>query len=291
MTPFEVGTDLAGSIRIPAHFCGVFGFKPTEKRVSLEGVVPGIPAPRSIRMMSCVGPLARGIDDLALIYKLIAGPDGLDTEVAPVPVDDMPEISLKGLRVAYAPTFPGLPVAKEIQDALAEVARKLAAAGAVVEEAPLPQMDYGQALSSAGELIGMMLGAFQPESDQPPATLAQYLSALHGRDQAIIAWEQFFSAWDVLLCPPSMTSAFNHRASGRPISVNGEGVIYWMGNGHTTLFNYTGHPALVMPYKQNQMRMPIGVQLVGKRWDDSRLLGIGKAVTAITGAFQCPPGY
>ena len=125
MTPFEIGTDLSGSIRIPAHFCGLFGLKPTEHRVSLAGLIPGLPAPRSVRIMSCIGPMARAVEDLALLYPIIAGPDGRDTEVQPVPVDDVPELALKDLRIAFAPTFPGFPVAADIRDAVEELAQQL----------------------------------------------------------------------------------------------------------------------------------------------------------------------
>src|SRR2546423_161094 len=135
MTPFEIGTDLSGSIRIPAHFCGVFGLKPTENRVSLDGLIPGLNAPRSVRIMSCIGPMARTVEDLALLYSIIAGPDGRDTEVQPVPVDDMPKLDFKKLRVALAPTFPGFPVAADIRHAIEEVAQKLNSLGVVVEEA------------------------------------------------------------------------------------------------------------------------------------------------------------
>src|SRR5258708_24272524 len=101
MTPFEIGTDLSGSIRIPAHFCGLFGLKPTERRVPLTGLIPGLLAPRSIRIMSCIGPMARSVDDLALLYSIIAGPDGRDTEVQPVPVGEVPQLELKNLRIAF----------------------------------------------------------------------------------------------------------------------------------------------------------------------------------------------
>src|SRR5213082_733013 len=74
MTPFEIGTDLSASIRIPAHFCGVCGLKPTEQRVPLTGLIPGLPTPWSVRIMSCIGPMARTVDDLALLYSIIAGP-------------------------------------------------------------------------------------------------------------------------------------------------------------------------------------------------------------------------
>ncbi|MBI1881235.1 MAG: amidase [Chloroflexi bacterium] len=291
MTPFEIGTDLAGSIRIPAHFCGLFGLKPTENRVSLAGLIPGLPTPRSVRLMSCIGPMARTVEDLALLYPIIAGPDGRDTEVQPVPVDDVPELELKNLRIAFAPTFPGFPVAADIRDAVEELAQQLNRAGVVVEEATLPALDFNQELSSAGELIGMAIGAFQPEEHEPPTTLAQYLEALHRRDQCILAWEQFFQAWDVLLCPASMVTAFPHCEAGSPLHVDGQEVTYWLVNAHSTLFNYTGHPAVVLPYKLGRDGLPIGVQMVGKRWDESRLLGIAKALSAVTGEFRRPPGY
>lgn len=291
MTPFEIGTDLSGSIRIPAHFCGVFGLKPTEHRVSLAGLIPGLPPPPSVRIMSCIGPMARTVEDLALLYSIIAGPDRHDTEVPPVPVDAVPKLELKDLRIAFAPTFPGIPVAQSIHNAIEGLAKQLNRAGAIVEEAALPKLDFNQDLASAGELIGMMIGAFQPGENQSPTTLAQYLQALHRRDQSMIAWERFFDQWDVLLCPPSMTTAFPHCEMGSSLQVDGQPEMYWAVSAHCTLFNYTGHPAVVLPYKHDNDGLPIGVHLVGKRWDESRLLAMAKAVSQVTGAFQRPPGY
>ena len=291
MTPFEIGTDLTGSIRIPAHFCGVFGLKPTEQRVPLTGLIPGLPGPRPIRIMSCIGPMARTVEDLALLFAIIAGPDGRDTEVAPVPVEEMPQLELNRLRIAFAPTFPSFPVAAQMREAVEESAGRLSALGAVVEEAALPQVDFQQELASAGALIGMMMGAFQPEEQERPTTLAHYLEALHIRDQSIAAWEHFFEKWDALLCPPSMMTAFPHCDPGSPLHVDGQEVSYWMVSAHSTLFNYTGHPAVVLPYTLDRDGLPIGVQLVGKRWDESRLLAMAKALSEVTGAFQRPPGY
>src|SRR3989440_5301439 len=291
MTPFEIGTDLSASIRIPAHFCGLFGLKPTEQRVPLTGLIPGLPPPRPIRIMSCIGPMARTVEDLALLYSIIAGPDGRDTEVQPVPVDDVPTLALKQLRIAFAPTFPGFPVAAEMREAVKALAQQLHPSCAAVEEATLPALDFNQELVSAGALIGMMTGAFQPEEQERPTTLAQYLEALHRRDQSMLAWEQFFEKWDVLLCPPSMVTAFPHCETGSPLQVDGQQVVYWMVSAHGTLFNYTGHPAVVLPYKLDRDGLPIGVQLVGKRWDEARLLAMAKALSEVTGAFQRPPDY
>ena len=291
MIPFDIGTDLSGSIRIPAHFCGIFGLKPTEHRVSLEGLIPGLPPPRSVRLMSCIGPLARSVDDLALLYAIIARPDGHDTDVAPVPVGTPPALDLKRLRIAVAPTFPGLPVSQEVRAALESLAQQLSAGGATVEVAPLPDLDFTQDLASAGALIGMMIGAFQPDNDGAPTTLAQYLTALHRRDQSILAWERFFERWDVLLCPPAMLTAFPHCEPGLPLQVDGQALLYWQVSAHTTLFNYTGHPAVVLPYAQDRDGLPIGVQVVAKRWDDARLLGVAQAISAVSGPFRRPPGY
>jgi len=291
MTPFEIGTDLTGSIRIPAHFCGVFGLKPTEHRVPLTGLIPGLPGPRPVRIMSCIGPMARTVEDLALLFAIIAGPDGRDTDVAPVPVGEIPQLGLDRLRIAFAPTFPGFPVAAQMREAVEELAKRLSVLGAVVEEAALPQVDFQQEVASTAALMSMMMGAFQLEEQERPTTLAQYLEALDIRDQSIAAWEQFFEEWDVLLCPPSMMTAFPHCEPGSPLIVDGKEVSYWMVSFHSTVFNYTGHPAVVLPYKLDRDGLPTGVQVIGKRWDESRLLATAKAISKVTGPFQRPPGY
>lgn len=291
MTPFDIGTDLSGSLRIPAHFCGIFGLKPTEQRVPLTGLIPGLPPPPSVRIMSCIGPMARTVEDLALLYSIIAGPDGRDTDVHPVPVEAPPPLDLRHLRIAVAPTFPGLPVATEMRAAIEDLAQRLQPLCAAVEEATLPDLSFEQDLRSAGELIGMMVGAFQPDEQESPTTLARYLEALYRRDQSLIAWEHFFDAWDILLCPPSMTTAFPHCEPGSPLHVDGQDVVYWTISAHATLFNYTGHPAVVLPWKLDSAGLPIGVQIAGKRWSESRLLAIAAALADVTGPFQRPPRY
>jgi amidase len=292
MTPFEVGTDLSSSIRLPSHFCGVFGFKPTENRIPLTGLFPNPSGvPRAIRIMSSIGPMARSIDDLVMLYGILAGPDGRDTDVQPVPIGDVHEVKLKTLRFAYAPTFRSVPVAADIRAAVEELARQLERAGAIVDEAALPALDFTKDLSSAGDLIGMLLGAQQPGRQEKSPSIAQYFAALERRDQSIIAWERFFEKWDALLCPPCMVTAFPHCEPGTPLHVDGNEVNYWMASAHGALFNYTGHPAVVVPYTLDRDGLPIGVQLVGRRWGDSRLLAIARAVTPLIGGFQRPPGY
>jgi amidase len=126
---------------------------------------------------------------------------------------------------------------------------------------------------------------------EQPATLAHYLAALDRRDRSIVAWEEFFDRWDVLLCPPSMTTAFPHCDPGSPLPVDGHEVAYWTVSAHGALFNYTGHPAVVLPYTLDRAGLPIGIQLVGKRWSESHLLAVAAALAEVTGPFRRPPGY
>ncbi|MER9595544.1 amidase [Mesorhizobium sp. M0244] len=292
MTPFEVGTDMQDSIRLPSAFCGVYGLKPTEHRVSLAGAFPDPGgASRSVRLMSCLGPLARSVEDLALIYGLIAGPDGSDTDLAPVPVEDMPELDLKNLRIAFAPSFPGFPVAGEISAAVESLAKELQSAGAIVEEAKLPKLDLHDDLEQGGALIGMMLEAAQPEPPEKPTPVSRWFEALARRDRSILAWDRFFEDCDALLCPVAIVTAFPHCEPGTPIEVDGKKQSYWMLPAYGAVFNYSGHPALSLPCGQDSNGLPIGLQLVGKRWSEARLLGIARAIEPLTGGFRRPPGY
>lgn len=290
MSPFEIGTDLSGSVRLPASYCGVYGLKPTEHRVPLDGVVPLPPdTPRGIRIMSCIGPIARSIEDLALLMSIIAGPDVADTDVPPVPLGESARIELPALRIAVATTFGSLPVSAEIIAAIEGLAASLRGAGATVEPA-LPQgLDLDEQLANAGELIGLVAGAFQP-TDSPRPTFEHYMEALGRRDRAIAAWESFFDGFDALLCPASMVTAFEHCKPGTPLRVDGREAPYHAVSGHAALFNHTGHPALAMPLRLDSAGLPLGVQLVARRWNDMRLLSVARAVAEVTGGYQSPPG-
>ncbi|WP_421914732.1 amidase [Mesorhizobium sp.] len=292
MTPFDVGNDMQASIRLPAAFCGVHGLKPTEHRVSLAGAFPdpGGTA-RGVRLMSCLGPLARSVQDLSLIYRIIAGPDWRDTDLAPVPVEDMPKLDLKALRIAFVPSFPGFPVAGDIGAAVENLATQLRSAGAIVEEAKLPKLDLHDDLEQGGALIGMMMEAARPEPPEKPTPVSRWFEALARRDRSILAWDQFFESRDALLCPVAMTTAFPHCDPGTSIVVDGRQQSYWMLPAHGAIFNYSGHPALSIPCGLDSDGLPIGLQLVGKRWSESRLLGIARAIEPLTGGFRRPPGY
>ena len=140
LTPLDVGSDFAGSIRIPAHFCGVFGLKPTEHRVSMAGQLPELSAAaRAPSLWSC-GPMARSVDDLDLGLRVIAGADG-SPEIPPVPAPQRVPMESKDLRIAWAPSFPGVPVQKAIRVALESLCNRWSNEGARLEER-LPQISF-----------------------------------------------------------------------------------------------------------------------------------------------------
>lgn len=295
-SPIDIGSDMSGSIRMPAHLCGVYGFKPTPRRLSSAGHIPDPPGlPRSDRLLACGGPLARSIADLALVLELLVGPDGRDTEVAPVPWRRLPDAQPDQLRIAFAPTLPGVPAAREIQEAVIAVARALEAAGARVEER-LPAADFGQHRAIWLEYLRFAMHALRdlvppdffsvPVSDAAP-TPADLVRALDGRDRIIAAWEALFSDWDLFLCPVMPTTAPRH---GAPMVVDGAEIESFRVDHLVYPFSFSGHPALVIPVARGAGGLPIGVQLVAGRWRDEELLAGGAAIDRVVAGYRPPPG-
>jgi len=318
LSPLELGSDAAGSIRIPSHFCGVFGFKPTEHRVSGagHGEFPGGP-PRGLRHMVSYGPLARSVADLRLAVSLIEGPDGRHWEVPraePVRPEAAPPTADR-LRLKWSATLPHASVDEETVRVVRESAAALAAAGCSMEDAVPEDFDMHDALEWWGEINGFEMGVMTPAvfrlllrhgtylrlgrsrwSRGLRGGLAlkprRYFAALAARDQLIAGLEAFLTGFDGWLLPTSPVPAFAHTKPGSSIPVNRERTDYAMAiASYAAPFNLTGSPVVVMPAGRNVDGLPIGVQLVGRRWDDDRLLAVADRVAAIIGGFRAPPGY
>jgi len=316
LSAFDVGSDLAGSVRTPAHYCGLFGLKPTERRVPNTGHIPEPPGlPRAVRHMNTLGPLARSVDDLALILKLIAGPDQAEWDVPPVPLADAPERPLKSLRFAWSTDFGGIPVTRDTKNAIAKLAGDLAACGCAVEERLPDNFDFNAAWEAWGEIAIAERAATAPDrvaervaalnatlGDNVPvgigsargarATIGDYMAALTRRDGLIGAMERFFDDWDALLCPVTVGPAIGHLPYGTPVGVDERKVAYFLaGTAYTCVFNLTGHPVVILPLAQSKEGLPIGVQVVGRRWGEAQLLALARSLALVTGPFRAPPGY
>jgi len=220
LTPLDIAADTGGSIQCPAAFCGVFGMRPTEHRVPLTGTLFIDPV-RKFRVLTTAGPMARSIADLRLALQLIAGPDGRDPEVPPVPWRDAGPAGLAGLRVAYAPGYPPSADA-EIRAGIDALAAVLDTLGALVEDR-LPGPELAGQGKLVDELFAMLAFAEPPPaagSDEPGSRpLWDYLVALDRRDEFMADWDRFFAGCDVLLAPAMPICAWpadDEPADGSP---------------------------------------------------------------------------
>jgi len=164
LTSLEIGNDIGGSIRIPSHFCGIYGLKPTEYLVPTTGIAPGLPKNeyRSSRHLLSLGPLARSIDDLKLCLTIIAGPDGTDVDVPYVPLIESKKKDLRELRIAWTDDFGGVPVSEDTKMALKQFTDKLSKAGCTVEKINPTNFDFMLAWQTYGKIMDMELGIYTP---------------------------------------------------------------------------------------------------------------------------------
>jgi amidase len=296
LTVADVGSDVGGSIRIPASFCGVVGFKPTDGRIPETGHQDD-GRPRSHWVMESIGPLGRSVEDVETLFGLLAGPDGVDWSVPPVPLEIHQTPSLRGLRIAFAEALPGHYVQEDVRAAVRGVVANLGAAGAIVEAA-LPPVDWDDARLARSALYRLAHRPF--EADQRAAgTMGDYFAALDVRTATIRTWESFLSGggsetttgarYDAFLCPATSTTAFEHRPMGEALESDGRVVDYWTPEEHAQPFNLTGAPAIGLPAGLDVAGLPIGIQLVGRRWRDGELLATARAVEPVAGGFQRPP--
>ncbi len=309
-------------MRIPAHYCGIYSLKPTEHRVPTTGHIPDMPGqPRAVRHMNTIGPLTRSLEDLELAIRLISGPDGREVEVPPVPLDSVATPPLSNLRLAWIDAFGNVPVTRDTSTSLADLAKNLAGASARVEQRLPDGLDFEIIWEVHGALIhaerastmtveeeanylrerGLNPGSLDPASDNPMergmaraanASVRDFAALLNQRDGQIQILETFFDDFDALLCPVTSTPAIRHCPRNTPIDVDGQEVAYWSaGGGYTGPFNLTGHPAVIVPLTQSSEGLPIGLQIVGPRWSETKLLAIARALAPFVQGYKRPPGY
>jgi amidase len=289
LTSLDIGLDTLGSIQNPAHYCGVYGMRPTEHRVPMSGVFFLDPA-RKFRVMSVAGPMARSVEDLRLALRIIAGPDGLDTHVPPVQWRDLERPKLGDLSIAWSSEFPGIDTQDEIRTVVEGVTGQLAEGGAIVEQ-KMPDVDLGHQFELGEELFDLVAGTFPEEptafsedasvSSKELDPLEAYLMAWDRRDDVMRAWEEFFADWDVLMMPAGTRTAERH---GEEPTEPSEEYPY-------ALSALSGCPMVVIPAGVDNQGLPFGLQIIGRRWADERLLGIAESVSELTGGFRQPPGY
>lgn len=321
MTSLAFGSDLAGSIRLPASFCGVYGFKPTQGVVSMEGHIPPLPGQiNGFRTLAVPGPLARSVNDLSLALEILTQENSYDRKVAPLLPAPAGEIDISSLKIAWTDNFGGVPVSSEIKEKIAAYVQVLAQAGATVEKVEPPGMDYTEIWELWSSFVGMQskyensnlkrtIGdIFTKGSVQDipmhrkivgPISVPKLMQAMQTQSHYITVMDNFLSDYDAWICPVSSTTAFKHHAYSRefgefkiyntPLQVDNVAVQYYVATqSYTTIFTTTDSPVISMPIGLGKSGLPINVQVAGKRYSDYRLLSIAGILDKFTDKFPYP---
>ena len=289
LAPLAVGTDGGGSIRIPASFSGIYGLKPTFGRIPVH-------PPSAAWSLSHVGPMARTVRDAALMLQVSAGPDERDASSLPAPGVDFAKAlrgGVKGLRVAYSDTLGYAEVVDpEVREACGKAARAFRELGCRVEEIdpgwPSPFAAW-RAIFAGG--IATRLAPYAGERDKIDAGLLRIVDeALKSPPTVFVqaffdrhAWLAYpcrlFERYDLLLTPTLARPAFAVGLDNAT-EIDGRPVPEWAWSPFTYPFNLTGQPAASVPCGFTKGGLPIGLQVVGRRFDDATVLRASAAFEA-----------
>jgi len=322
LTGLEIGSDIGGSIRTPAHFCGIYGHKPS------FGIVPDrghIPPPPGIFTgdytlnadIVVVGPLARSADDIALAMDLIVSPEKPEKKAWCIKLPEPRKKELKDFRIGVWLDDPACPVDTLVSGRIQAIADKLANEGALIDETH-PQIDFAESNAMYLDLLAAIMGSGLP--NEMFESLVQTAPTLSKDDQSHMArhirgatqlhrswivqdakrqimrqqWDDFFTDYDVLLCPAAPVAAFPHNHEyiyDRTIHVNSDKRPYLDMLGWAGLTGVVSLPATVAPAGLTPEGHPVGVQIVGPYLEDRTTIHFAKLMENIFGGFIPPPDY
>ena len=276
-SPFDIGSDTGGSVRVPAHFCGVTGIRPTSGRVPRTGnaIGPG----GLLDMLTTVGPIARYVEDLELILPLVSGPDASDPSIVPVPWNAPEDAGLKGLRGAFHVDNGIRAATDETVSAVRSAVVALSDGGVHLEQARPPPID--QTLEIFLELLNWDNGAWRAfllgrRATEPSLAGGEDIAARIIR--MIDRWDRyreemgrFMASYDLMVCPVNAVPALPHGE----VAENLDAFSY------TMAYSLTGWPAVVVRAGTSAEGLPIGVQLVSRPWREDIALSAAKRVEAV----------
>jgi amidase len=279
----EYGSDLAGSIRIPAAFCGVYGLKPTAGTVPLSGFQPpGPPAGASdMAYLSAVGPLARSAGDLRAALRATAGAEEPEAAAYAWRLAPPRHARLADFRVGVVLDHDRAPVTAEVGRALSDAVDELARAGVTVVDGWPDGVDPLDQVRSFGFEVAQFF-AFHG-GDAGFATLPQVVEQHDRRMAARAAWRRYFTGVDVFLCPATFTAAFPHPDTPDAERVHHR-LTFWIA--HASL---AGLPAVSAPIGRTPGGLPVGAQIVGPAHEDDTAITFAELAAEVVGGFTAPP--
>jgi amidase len=316
----ELGSDIGGSLRTPAHYCGVYAHKPSLGLVPLRGhTLPNMPALPFESDLAVIGPMARSAADLALALDVIAGPDDQANAIAyrlalPPPRHQQ----LKSCRILVIDNHPLIPTAASVRIALERLTERLRSAGAKTTIAE-PSLDLAESAKVYTRLLSSFFAALMPLEqylrveaaakalsldDDSLAAWRMRGSAISHRDWIVTdgqrarlrrRWRELFQRWDVVLCPPMPTTAFAHDHTpdqkARHINIDGKPYPYLDQIVWPSVATVVGLPATAAPIGLSDLGLPIGVQIIGPYLEDRTTIRFADLIAKEMGGFKAPPGY
>ena len=286
----DLGSDTGGSIRMPSHYCGIAGIKPTSGRVPRTGHAISF-AVGALDAFTQIGPMARQVEDLSLTLAIIAGPDGHDPAVVPAPLGDPQDVSVRELRVAFYTdngiTSPSPATVRTVQTAASVLADHGAA---VAEDRPQGVSDAERLwrslyLADGGAWIRQLIHAAGTErlssalewmQEARPISLTEFTQELSRWNVYRSEMLAFMEPYDVLLCPVSATPATRHDDPDGPDFT------------YTFVHNLTGWPSAVVRCGTSAEGLPIGVQIVARPWREDVALAVAQYLETNLGGWQRP---
>ena len=295
-SPLDMGSDTGGSIRLPSHFSGIAGIKPTAGRVPRTGhIVPwGMGA---LDAWTTIGPMARYVEDLVLALPIISGPDGVDPAIFPVPLGDPADVDISSLRIAYYSDVDGYQRATDdTQATLSAAVTALAElVQSVEQDEPPPISKYVDLWARVGggdgrAWVDRMLEKWGTTEISPfiekgfertePTTTAEYTEALEAQDQFRSEMLRWVQDYDAVVAPVASQPAPTHGAT-----YEGDNRTMF----YTGPYNITGWPGAVVRCGTSAEGLPIGVQILAKPWREDICLALAAALESTLGGWQRPP--
>jgi amidase len=321
MTPLEMGSDIGGSVRVPASFCGVYGHRQSETLVPQSGHFPGHALPNRAVVLNIMGPLARTAKDLELALDVISGPEVGEDAAWRVSLPPARSERLSDFRVALFPDLDWVPVSDDVRIALSRVLTSLERAGCNVETAAPAgfgdlrefHMTYCRLLRAVtmidldSDSRNAMLALAQRRDDYFDSAVAD---VVNGSPTDLILWHaqreryrqayrDFFTKYDVLLAPITLTTAFEHIPSERAglddylrtLSVDGVEIPYDYQVVYPGLATLCGQPATAFPAGLSTAGLPVGLQVIGPYLEDRTPIRFAQLLADQIGGFVSPPDY
>jgi Asp-tRNA(Asn)/Glu-tRNA(Gln) amidotransferase A subunit family amidase len=298
-----IGSDGGGSIRVPAHFSGICGLKPTPGRVPSTGHFPASAGP--FAQLGVVGPMARTVADVKKLFEVIAGPDPGDPCSAPVALRKWSDREIRKLRVGFFESHDFAPATPETAAAVRRAAEALQLQGFHVEEWRPENLDrvwrlWWNLFGRAGQMAFAPLLAGREDdlsplfkefrawvAADPPLSADELLDTLLDRDDLRTKFLAKMETFPILICPVCAIPAFRHGE--RKWTVGGRQVGYLKAMAYSQWFNLLGNPAVVVPVGQSPEGLPIGVQIVGRPWEEEAILAVAAKIEEACGGYRRPP--